>query len=118
MVGTGPNGFASIKGTDCVSASKLVLLHPDDNVLVCIAPIEAGERLAVEETELSAAEAVAVGHKLARRPIAAGERILKYGAPIGSATRAITPGEWVHAHNMKSDYIPTHDRQTVSGTRT
>ena len=92
-----------------------MLLHPDDNILVCIAPIVAGERVAAGGTEVIAAEAVAVGHKLARRAIAACEQILKYGAPIGSATRAIAPGEWVHAHNMKSDYIPTHDRQTVSG---
>ena len=94
---------------------KLMLLHPDDNVLVCIAPIGAGDRLAAEETELRAAEDVGVGHKLARRSIAAGEKILKYGAPIGSATQAISPGEWVHMHNMKSDYIRTHDRQTVTG---
>ena len=98
-----------------MSLPKLMLLHPDDNVMVSIAPIGAGDRLPVDRAELSAAESVAVGHKLARRPIAPGERILKYGAPIGSATRAIAPGEWVHAHNMKSDYIPTHDRQTVTG---
>jgi hypothetical protein len=98
-----------------VSPPKLMLLHPDDNVLVCIAPIIAGERVAEGDLELGALDDIDVGHKLARRPIAPGERILKYGAPIGSATRAIAPGEWVHTHNMKSDYIPTHDRQTVSG---
>ena len=94
---------------------KLVLLHPDDNVLVCIAPIASGERVVVGDLELQAIEAIDVGHKLARRPIASGEGILKYGAPIGSATQAIQAGEWVHVHNMKSDYIPTHDRQTVAG---
>jgi D-threo-aldose 1-dehydrogenase len=100
-----------------VSPPKLMLLHPDDNVLVCIAPIIAGERLAVEGLALGALDDIDVGHKVARRPIAAGEKILKYGAPIGSATRAIAPGEWVHVQNMKSDYIPTHDRQTVTGAK-
>ena len=94
---------------------KLMLLHPGDNVLVCIAPIIAGEHLALDGQALSALDDIGVGHKLARRPIAAGERILKYGAPIGSATRAIAAGEWVHVHNMKSDYIRTHDRGTVAG---
>ena len=28
--------------------------------------------------------------------------------PIGSATRDIEPGEHVHLHNMKSDYLPTY----------
>lgn len=100
-----------------MNSPKLMLLHPDDNILVCIAPIGAGDRLTVEGMELRAAEDIGVGHKLARRPIASGEKILKYGAPIGSATRAIAPGEWVHMQNMKSDYIPTHDRQTVAGAK-
>ena len=98
-----------------MSPPKLLLLHPGDNVLMCIAPVEEAERLALDGAELVAAEAVGTGHKLARRAIAPGDKILKYGAPIGSATRAIKPGEWVHVHNMKSDYIPSHDRQTISG---
>ena len=98
-----------------MSPPKSILLHPDDNVLVCIAPIVAGEAVPVEGPVPAACDDIEVGHKLARRPIATGETILKYGAPIGSATRAIATGEWVHVHNMKSDYIPTHDRQTVAG---
>ena len=98
-----------------MSPPKLLLLHPGDNVLNCVAPVEEAERVAVDGGELVAAEAVGTGHKLARRAIAPGDKILKYGAPIGSATRAIMPGEWVHVHNMKSDYIPSHDRQTISG---
>lgn len=94
---------------------KLTLLHPEDNVLVCIAPIAAAEPVSVAGVDFRAAQDIGVGHKLARRAIAAGEKIFKYGAPIGSATRAILPGEWLHMHNMKSDYIPTHDRQTASG---
>lgn len=51
---------------------------------------------------------VATGHKIALQPIAAGQKVLKYGAPIGSATRPIEPGEHVHTHNLKSDYLPTY----------
>ena len=98
-----------------MSPPKLMLLHPDDNVLVCIVPVAAGERVLVGDLELQAIEGIDVGHKLARRAIAPGEGILKYGAPIGSATTAIQAGEWVHVHNIKSDYIRTHDRQTVAG---
>ena len=99
-----------------MSSPKLMLLNPDDNLLVCLAPIAAGEQVVpLGDLKLRALEDIDVGHKLARRPIAPGEGILKYGAPIGSATQAIATGEWVHVHNMKSDYIPTHDRQTVVG---
>ena len=51
---------------------------------------------------------IPVGHKLAAQAIAAGQKILKYGAPIGSATAAIAVGDHVHVHNMRSDYTPTY----------
>ena len=94
--------------------SKLILLDESDNVLVCIAPIAGGDPLAVDGATLTAAGPIGVGHKIARRALAPGDKIFKYGAPIGSATKAIALGEWVHAHNMQSDYIPTHDRKTVT----
>lgn len=94
-----------------VSHPKLILLHEADNVLVCVAPFAAGESLAIDGVELRAGDAVGVGHKVARRAIRPGERVFKYGAPIGSATRDVAPGEWVHSHNMQSDYIPSHDRK-------
>lgn len=39
------------------------------------------------------------GHKVATRAIAAGDDVIKYGWPIGCATRDIAEGEWVHTHN-------------------
>lgn len=43
------------------------------------------------------------GHKFALRDIAAGENIIKYGMPIGRATRGIRKGEHVHTQNMKTN---------------
>lgn len=40
------------------------------------------------------------GHKVALRPIAKGEEVIKYGFPIGRATQDIAEGEWVHSHNL------------------
>jgi altronate hydrolase len=45
-------------------------------------------------------DAVQQGHKIARSAISPGEPILKWGQPIGFATRAIEAGRWVHSHNM------------------
>jgi altronate hydrolase len=39
------------------------------------------------------------GHKLAVRGIPEGEPVRKFGQIIGFASKAITPGEWVHEHN-------------------
>ena len=49
-----------------------------------------------------------VGHKVAARPIDAGDVILKYNCPIGIATQAIAAGAYVHTHNVKSGYLPTY----------
>lgn len=87
---------------------RLILLSPADNVLVLREPIEAGERLEIEGATMRLAARLERGHKIARRAIAPGEKILKYGAPIGSVTRPIAPGEHVHVHNLKSDYTASH----------
>ena len=42
------------------------------------------------------------GHKYARRDIAAGSAVVKYGCPIGVASSDIAAGEKVHTHNMSS----------------
>ena len=43
------------------------------------------------------------GHKYARRDIAKGENIIKYGNPIGHATADIKAGEHVHTHNVATN---------------
>jgi hypothetical protein len=87
---------------------RLLLLSPDDNVLVVRAPIGAGELILVEGLELPLAVTVSMGHKLARRSIPAGDPVVKYGAVIGTATAAIPQGAHVHTHNVRSNYTATH----------
>ena len=88
--------------------ARLLLLDGRDNVLVARARIRAGETIAVAGVSVTPPADLPLGHKLARRPIAAGEKVVKYGAPIGSATAAIATGAHVHVHNLQSDYTPTY----------
>jgi (2R)-sulfolactate sulfo-lyase subunit alpha len=88
----------------------LILLDAADNVLVCAAEVLAGDALVIDGEALAAPENVGLGHKLARRPLQAGDVVVKYGAPVGSMTAPAARGEHVHLHNMKSDYIPIHGR--------
>lgn len=87
---------------------RLLLLHPDDNVLVLIRTIDAGENYLVNGQAFRAHRTLGLGHKIARRGLEAGEKILKYGVPIGSATVQIQTGDHVHLHNLRSDYLPTY----------
>ena len=84
---------------------------PADNVLTVIRTLEPGDELCVDDTSASRSPpAFRSATRSPRARIAAGEKIMKYGAPIGSATRAIAPGEHVHTHNVRSDYLPTFAR--------
>jgi hypothetical protein len=95
--------------------SAVILLHPDDNVVVCCRSVAAGERILVEGSgDLVARSSVEIGHKLARFALPRFAKVIKYGAGIGSMTESAEPGEWVHLHNMKSDYMSAHTR-TVTG---
>jgi altronate dehydratase small subunit len=89
----------------------LLLLHPDDNIVVARRDIAAGERVELDGESFMIPAAVELGHKLARRALAADSRVLKYGAPIGSMKNAVARGEHVHVHNLRSDYIPSTTRE-------
>lgn len=93
-----------MQGTD----PRLLLLSEADNIFVLRGALEAGDTILIEGTEMTVPTRIGLGHKIARRAIAPDEKIIKYGAPIGSATAAIAPGDHVHLHNVKSDYTPTY----------
>ena len=90
---------------------RLLRLHIADNVLTVISTLEPGETIQIGGKTIAVKTRLPIGHKVAARAIAPGEKILKYGAPIGSATCAIAAGEHVHTHNLKSDYLPTFLRE-------
>ncbi len=66
--------------------AKEFIINPEDNVAVLLEP----------------QENIMAGHKIALRDISKGEKIIKYGYPIGFATQDIKKGEHVHTHNLKT----------------
>ena len=98
------------------AVSNAVLLGADDNVVVACRFIRAGEAVSFAGRSIIAAEDIATGHKIACHPINPGKPVIKYGAPIGSATEVIAVGEHVHLHNLRSNYIATFTRSTGSNT--
>ena len=91
----------------------VIQLTPTDNVVVCCRDIEAGESIATDHQEFMVTVRVPLGHKLALIPLKAGDKVVKYGMAIGSMTADAAPGEWIHMHNMKSDYMPAHLRDAA-----
>lgn len=94
-----------------------IQINPLDNVVVALSPIAAGTVVDVPGIgEVSAIDDIPQGHKMATRAIAVGEDVIKYGLPIGHVTAGVTPGQWLHTHNVKTNlsgeveysYNPTH----------
>ncbi len=104
---TSRDSIASSIETATAPAVRLLRLGAADNVAVATGACEAGVELMVDGVALRLLERIAVGHKVALRDVATGEKVVKFGCPIGSAIRAIRAGEHVHTHNLKSDYLPT-----------
>lgn len=94
---------------------RLLLLSEHDNVLVTCASLKNGDSVSLDGDMVTVGADAPVGFKIARRDLAPGEKVLKYGAVIGSATAAIRRGDVVHLHNMKSDYLPTYAHEAGSG---
>jgi hypothetical protein len=85
--------------------SVIIVLSAEDNVGVAIKDIARGSDVAAGDTRLTARDDVPVGHKIALMAIAPGQKIVKFGVPVGSATQPIAAGAHVHMHNVKSDYL-------------
>ena len=88
--------------------SRVLILAPGDNVAMAKFDMDAGTALDVLEHRVVLQSKILIGHKFAFALLKKGETIVKYGAPIGIATQDIAPGEYVHIHNVVSDYIPTY----------
>jgi len=74
---------------------RVVRLHPDDNVVICVDRALPGTLIG----GVAAAEPVPRGHKIATLPIPLGQPVRKFGQIIGFASADIAPGQHVHEHN-------------------
>lgn len=111
---------------------KVIKIHPNDNVVVAVEPMEAGEVFEVADEaadvtgclHITALTAIPAGHKIAVKPIEKNENIIKYGFPIGHAKEPITAGSHVHSHNVGSnlgsllEYTYEPDFQDVTPSET
>lgn len=80
-----------------------IVLHEHDNVATALQDMMKGTQLTLEGgTAITCVEDIPFGYKVALCDIDAGNVVIKYGVPIGMATKAIPGGSQVHSHNLKS----------------
>ncbi|MDO3384941.1 UxaA family hydrolase [Gilvimarinus sp. SDUM040013] len=100
---------------NAANAPSVVLLHPDDNVLISVCHLAEGAEFDFHGQHYRMAQAVPIGNKIARVDMPKGTKIFRYGAPIGSLFATVQAGAWVHMHNLKSDYLASHTRTGRAG---
>jgi altronate hydrolase len=111
--------------------SPVIRLDPADNVAV--ARVEIPKDTFVAAEGVTTLHDVPMGHKIATRPIAKGEPVMKYNTVIGFAGEDLGPGAWMHSHNVLMDelqkdyrfgrdycpteFLPPDQRATFMGIR-
>ena len=96
------------------SQAAVVYLHPEDNIGIAARPVPVGTTMRVAGQEVTTAEPIRLGHKLAVFPIRKGDPVRKYGQIIGFASQPIAAGEWVHCHNLA---VAEFERDPASATQ-
>ena len=86
--------------------SAAMVIKEKDNVATAIKELAPGNRVLVrvgrEDRQVTVKSDIRFLHKFALEDIEKGQHVIKYGQPIGEATRDIQKGEHVHIHNLRS----------------
>lgn len=80
---------------------NLIKINEKDNVAVALQDIPAGAVLDGFENMI-ALQDIPAGHKVAIAPVTENSEVIKYGYSIGTATKDILAGQWVHTHNVQT----------------
>lgn len=76
--------------------NKTLLIDKTDSVIVALFPIKKGEVV----DGITVLDDIPMGHKIARKDIAKGGLVIKYGHIIGRACIDIKKGNHIHSHNL------------------
>jgi hypothetical protein len=85
----------------------VIQIHPDDNVCVATRPLPVGSEIVCGDVSFRIGESRPLGAKLALKEMQTGDKVIKFGEPIGSLTTDVDVGDYIHTHNLESDYLHT-----------
>lgn len=79
---------------------KVLKVHPDDNIIVALRDLRAGEQVEWNGATIELPEDIPVKHKFGERDFLPGEEIIMYGVLVGKATRKIFKGSRISRENV------------------
>ena len=80
---------------------KILKVHPADNVLVALTPLEKDAKVVYDGQEYTIQEIVKAKHKFATVDLAAGDSVIMYGVLVGKAQEPIKKGGLISTANVK-----------------
>ena len=81
--------------------SKIVKVHPKDNVLVALSNLPKGEHIAYNGTEFLLQDDIPAKHKFVTTDLHAGDPVFMYGVLVGKAQTEIPKGGIINTKNLK-----------------
>ena len=81
--------------------SRVLRVHPNDNVLVALSDLKKGEEVSAPGATLVLLSNVQAKHKFVTADLAAGDSIIMYGVSIGKSVVPIRQGELVTTQNVR-----------------
>lgn len=86
-------------------SKNYIIMNPDDNCATALEDILEDSQIRIRGSSINVNQNVPLGHKIALEDIREGDVVKKYGQAIGIATEDIKKGDWIHIHNLTSQYL-------------
>ncbi len=82
-------------------SSRILKIHPADNVLVALTDLKAGEKISFNGTSFTLSENIPAKHKFVQTSLQPDEEVIMYGVLVGKATKPIVAGGSINTQNLK-----------------
>lgn len=80
---------------------KYLKIHPEDNVLVALVDLKAGESISFSGATTQLAEPIPAKHKFVMQDMNENDSVKMYGVLVGKAMKPIAAGTAIGTHNVK-----------------
>jgi altronate hydrolase len=81
--------------------SKVLQVHPADNVIVALSPLTKAEKVVCDGVEFVLAEDVPAKHKFFKRDMQPGEEVIMYGVVVGKVQQPVHGGARLGTSNVQ-----------------
>lgn len=93
--------------------TRVLQIHPNDNVLVALQDLKAGEHIVYADVTYVLIDDVAAKHKFFMTNLSTGDEVMMYGVLVGRAARDVKAGQWMSTTNVKHATDPYFYRPSV-----